>query len=310
MFIHQYPGWTNFRFDETLVLKELCGLRFLQGKLLGELGFALPEASAEVHLGDLGALLGPELSKKSALEQVKTAARNFTAEVTAETLLEWHSKLVQNGGRFRMRDAERGEAGFYAVKAEKVEAELSKFLKWFKAPDVDAVLAAAVAHLWFETIRPFASGNGALGRLLADILISRSEGGFGRYFELWKEVHAEREAYCAKLLAAQSGNGDITAWLLWFFGAVKRALAAAQGKFSGEVSGARLTLKLSKLALTARQKRLVETLRALGELSNEAWAAETGISHDSALRDFTSLREAGLVEKTSGGRATKYRLTE
>lgn len=310
MFIHQYPGWTNFRFNENAVLKELCELRFLQGKLLGELKFALPEASGEVHLGDLGSLLGSGVSKKAAFEAAKTAAKNFAAEVTAKSLLDLHAKLVQNGGKFRANDPKNGEAGFYAVKAEKVEAELAKFLKWFKNPGVDFVLAAAVAHLWFETIRPFEAGNGAVGRLLADTLVSRSEGEFGRYFELWKEVYSDREAYYAALLAAESGNGDITAWLLWFFGAFKKALAAALDKFSGEISSARLTLKLSKLALTARQKRLVETLRALGEISNEAWAAETGISHDSALRDFTSLREAGLVEKTSGGRATKYRLTE
>lgn len=310
MFIHQYPGWTNFRFNQHSVLKELCELRFLQGKLLGELRFAMPDVSAEIHLADLGALLGPEVAKKALFEQVKGAAEDFNAEVSEATLLALHAKFVQGGGQFRTSDPREGEAGFYAVKAERIEAELSKFFRWFKEPGVDSVLAAAVAHLWFETIRPFASGNGALGRLLADLLISRGEGAFGRYFGLWQEVYSAREAYYASLLAAEEGNGDITAWLLWFFGAFKRALEAAGEKFSGEISSARLTLKLSKLALTARQKRLVETLRALGEITNEAWAAETGISHDSALRDFASLREVGLVEKTSGGRSTKYRLKE
>ena len=50
---------------------------------------------------------------------------------------------------------------FEAPEAERLEAEMTAFLKWFNAPlTIDPVLKAGVAHFWFVTIHPFEDGNG------------------------------------------------------------------------------------------------------------------------------------------------------
>jgi hypothetical protein len=54
---------------------------------------------------------------------------------------------------------------FEAPPAAKVDQEMAGFLGWFnKAPDIDEVLKAALAHLWFVTIHPFDDGNGRIAR--------------------------------------------------------------------------------------------------------------------------------------------------
>ena len=47
---------------------------------------------------------------------------------------------------------------------------MEAFLEWAnQTGDIDPVLRAAKAHLWFVTIHPFDDGNGRIARALADM---------------------------------------------------------------------------------------------------------------------------------------------
>ena len=53
---------------------------------------------------------------------------------------------------------------------------MQAFLEWFNAAtDIDPVLKAGLAHLWFVTIHPFDDGNGRIARAIADMALARSE---------------------------------------------------------------------------------------------------------------------------------------
>ncbi len=70
----------------------------------------------------------------------------------------------------------RERVHFEAVPASRVATEMSAFLAWWNGePEIDAVLRAALAHLWFVTVHPFEDGNGRIGRALADMALARSE---------------------------------------------------------------------------------------------------------------------------------------
>jgi Fic family protein len=56
---------------------------------------------------------------------------------------------------------------FQAPSSTRIEPEMEKFLKWYENEhEIDMVLKAAIAHLWFVTIHPFDDGNGRIKRLL------------------------------------------------------------------------------------------------------------------------------------------------
>jgi Fic family protein len=64
------------------------------------------------------------------------------------------------------------------------------FLAWLGEPhEMDPVILAAVAHLWFVTIHPFEDGNGRIARAIADIALARSEGTPRRFYSMSSHPH-------------------------------------------------------------------------------------------------------------------------
>jgi hypothetical protein len=63
--------------------------------------------------------------------------------------------------------------------------EMKAFVAWFndddRGADIDAVLKAGLAHLWFLTVHPFDDGNGRIARAIADLVLARSEHGPQRF---------------------------------------------------------------------------------------------------------------------------------
>ena len=57
--------------------------------------------------------------------------------------------------------------------SDQVPREMALFLDWFNQPSkVDGIVRAAVAHLWFEAIHPFETGNGRIERAIIDMAIA------------------------------------------------------------------------------------------------------------------------------------------
>lgn len=65
---------------------------------------------------------------------------------------------------------------FEAPSAGKLKKEMSAFLSWFEnQKNVDPVLRAGIAHLWFVTLHPFEEGYGRIGRAIADVALALAE---------------------------------------------------------------------------------------------------------------------------------------
>ena len=46
---------------------------------------------------------------------------------------------------------------------------------------MDGLVRAAISHLWFETLNPFADGNGRIGRAILQLALGQDMGQPGRY---------------------------------------------------------------------------------------------------------------------------------
>ena len=318
LFIHQYPDWTNFRYQPQPVLNALAKCRFAQGRLCGKTAIALGESSSEqVRERDLEALFQIDGRRTESERTLRAALRNYSTPLSEERLLAIHAAVVRGGGSYRLgsgiHDGDESGAlqGFYGVPADRIPREVAKFILFFNNDETDPVLQAAIAHFWFVTIRPFEYGNGIVARLVTDMLISRGEGSSRRYHSIFAQIGADKDAYFKTLAEAQRSNGDITGWILWHLQETGKSIAEAEKDWTAEISKAAQRLSLSAISLSDRERRLVEFVTDADDagISSSTWAKEAGVSHDSALRDLLDLTRKGVFEKrNAGGRSTRYRL--
>lgn len=282
---------------------------------------------------DIGALKPADRQVEGIVEMMLDATRHYKHPLTTERLFAWHASLFPTGrsGMTKIkagawRDDGRGpmqvvsgptgkeRVHFQAPSAKRLKREVRAFLKWFNKPaDMDEVLKAGLAHLWFVTIHPFDDGNGRIARAIADMVLARSENSAQRFYSMSSQIRQERAAYYDILERTQSGTMDITPWMDWFLGCLGRAIAGAQTALGTVLAKARFWERLQGVQLNDRQRVIINRLLDgfEGKLTTSKYAKLAKCSQDTALRDILSLVQRGiLVRGPEGGRSTSYALAE
>lgn len=282
---------------------------------------------------DVAGLVPAERRVEGVVEMLLDATQEFGQELTAERLFGWQAALFPAGrsglqriavgawrtGRKGPMQVVSGAVGremvhFEAPNADVVDAEMARFLAWFNGPAVlDAVLKAAVAHLWFVTIHPFEDGNGRLARAITDLQLARADGTAQRFYSMSAQIREERPTYYAQLEATQQGGLDITVWLEWFLNCLSRALAGTEHTLAKVLAKARFWEQHVPKQFNARQQKLLNLLLDgfEGKLTSSKWAVIAKCSHDTAGRDIQALLEHQiLVKEAAGGRSTAYKLAQ
>jgi Fic family protein len=282
---------------------------------------------------DIGALAAIDRDVEGVVEMMLDATQGYNQPLTAERLFGWHAALFPTGrsgmtrvtvGAWRTDRSGpmqivsgsigRERVHYEAPAAARLKAEMHAFIKWFNGGvAIDAVLKAAVAHLWFVTIHPFEDGNGRIARAIADMALARSEESPRRFYSMSAQIRVERKGYYDVLEATQKGDLDITAWLQWFLACLDRAFDGAEITLASVLRKARFWDTYAHEKLNDRQRKVLN--RVLdgfeGKLTTSKWAALTKASTDTAFRDIDDLFKRGiLVKDAGGGRSTSYSLAE
>ena len=285
---------------------------------------------------DAGGVKTADRNVEGVVEMMLDATRHYDQPLTTERLFAWHASLFPTG-RSGMRKTRVGvwrddstgsmqvisgpigreRAHFEAPAAKRLNREMKAFLDWFNeedaSADVDAVLKAGLAHLWFVTVHPFDDGNGRIARAIADLVLARSEQSSQRFYSMSAQIRQERGAYYDVLEQTQKGSLDVTAWMQWFLACLGRAIDGAQTTLSAVLQKARFWKTLGDVPINERQRLVLNRLLDgfEGNLTTSKWAKIAKCSSDTALRDIAELVERGtLVRNTAGGRSTSYALVD
>jgi len=265
------------------------------------------------------------------VEMMIDATHNCFKPLTADRLFDWHAALFPMGrsGIFKITVANwrkdlsgpmqvvSGAAGkekvhFQAPDADLIEAEMNRFLKWFNENDqIDLVIKAAVAHLWFVTIHPFQDGNGRITRALTDMLLAQSDKSTQRFYSMSAQIRIERKQYYEILEKTQKGELDITEWIKWFLSCLINALKSTDTLLTKVLLKGDFWNRHSKTMINERQKKLINKLLDgfEGKLTSSKWATISKCSKDTAIRDINDLIYKDILQKeTAGGRSTNYEL--
>jgi len=259
------------------------------------------------------------------------ATQNYQAPLTAERLWSWQAALFPTGrsglslvetGQWRS-DVQgpmqvisgplgRERVHFQAPAAMRLNQEMALFLAWFaQKQDLDAVIKAAIAHIWFVTIHPFADGNGRIARAITELQLARSESSPQRFYSMSAQIRQRRNEYYQILETTQRGDLDITAWLEWFLSCLQGALAQTETLLSAVLQKAAFWQTWGQSQVNERQRMMLNRLLDgfEGKLTSSKWAKLAKCSQDTASRDLVNLEERGLLRKgPAGGRSSSYDL--
>ncbi len=282
---------------------------------------------------DIGALTPADRDVEGVVEMMLDAVQNYDKPLSDERLFAWHAALFPTGrsGMTRIRvgawrddgsgpmqivsgPVGRERVHFEAPTAERLDHEMNDFLKWFNdTMDMDPVLKAGLAHLWFVTIHPFDDGNGRIARAISDMSLARSEQSSQRFYSMSAQIRQERNAYYDILEKTQKGDLDVTPWLTWFLSCLDRALDGAETVLSNVLKKARFWRTHADASFNNRQRKVLNRLLEgfEGKMTSSKWAKVAKCSQDTALRDINDLLDCGILAKdAAGGRSTSYSLVD
>ena len=323
----------GFRFREQASLENLSLDVIKSSEIEGE---KLPadqvRSSLARRLGiEHAGLVAVDRHVDGVVEMMLDATQKYKQPLSAKRLHAWHAALFPTGRsgmqRITVANWRKDDGGpmevvsgpmgkervhFVAPDASRLKQEMKLFITWFNENDThDPILKAALAHLWFVTVHPFDDGNGRVARAIADLQLSRADESKQRFYSMSAQIRKERSDYYAILEKTQRGTLDVTAWLLWFFGCLDRALAASGENLKSVLHRARFWEQHQNTSLNDRQRRMMNKLLENfdGKLTSSKWAKMTKTSPDTALRDIQDLITKKILDKEEGGgRSTNYKL--
>ncbi|WP_455667018.1 Fic family protein [Phocaeicola sp.] len=310
-FDHQMAATVEAVTHDVVSSSEIEGVTLntseVRSSVARRLGVTVPETKEPTHYVD------------GVVEMMLDATQNYSVPLTAERLFGWHTALFPFGksgsstisvGAYRMGGMEvisgmfgRERIHYRAPEADRVSEEMDAFLLWFNdAECAPSLLKSAIAHLRFVSIHPFDDGNGRIGRAISDMVLSQADQSKLRYFSMSMQISREKKEYYRILESTQRGDGDITAWLVWYLECLGRAVEASESMLSGVLNKAMFWKTFSAITVTGRQREVLNTYLDgyEGKLTAKNWAKLAGVSLDTAGRDIRDLVSKGMLSQVQG----------
>jgi Fic family protein len=280
---------------------------------------------------DIAGAVQSERHVDGIVEMMLDATQRYELPLTKDRLFGWYAALFPSGWsnlyKITVADWRKDGSGpmqvvsgpigkekvhYQAPSSERIETEMTKFLFWLENEyEIDLVLKAAMAHLWFVTIHPFDDGNGRITRAITDMVLARSDKSTKRFYSMSAQIRIERKQYYEILEKTQKGDSDITAWIMWFLQCLINAIESTEDTLSKILQKAEFWKIHSTTIFNDRQQKIINRLfdGFDGKLTSSKWAKINKCSQDTALRDIQDLINKGVLQKdASGGRSTNYEL--
>lgn len=253
---------------------------------------------------------------------------SFEKPLTHDMLWQWHAELfnghthIADRGKYRTHDEpmqivshryDTPKVFFEAPPSARVYDEMTAFINWFNATrTTEPILGrAALAHVYFECIHPFEDGNGRIGRLLVEKVLSQSVKrpiliAISKVLENRKKEYYAALEKCNRTL-------DIEHWVEFFADVILQAQKESLNLLYFLIEKSKMLTRLSGQINPRQEKVLLRMFTEgpdgfKGGLSAEKYIAITKTSRATATRDLAELIEMDALVKTGELRHTRYRL--
>jgi Fic family protein len=278
----------------------------------------------EIAFAEVSALVtGPSAWVVDNLAVVSAAADSARHHpLSVHSLFEWHRRLMVHAtnrleptliGAFRDRPIWVGggspqTAAYVGPPPELVAPLMNDLIKFANGDELDVVTQAAIVHAQFESIHPFADGNGRLGRVLIGwLIVRRLAVVVPPPFSVF--IVRDPGGYLSGLTLYQMGQ--LAPWVQWFANTLERSASSATSIVSN-IEALMAEWRQRALATTESSRavradatfwRVLEMLPEHPILSTQLVHERFGITSESArqlLHRFQSLGILSDIEFRTG----------
>ncbi|MEZ5102736.1 MAG: Fic family protein, partial [Thermoleophilia bacterium] len=279
----------------------------------------LARAEARQETGQSpGPVVGEILANVDAMQlAIEQAASD---ELSLDRIVAIHRALLEHGPNARIAGCIRDDqnwiggndytpcgADFVPPPPEELARLLSDLVAFANDDTLPALVQAALAHAQFETIHPFADGNGRTGRALVQVLLRRRGVAPAYVPPISVVLAADRGRYIAGLTDFRHGRE--ARWLEQFAAAAAQAAGLASA-YLGEVEALQQSWR-DALGRTAAPRAdaaawaLIDALPAHPHLTVSVGAAATGRSRPAVAQAIEQLVDAGVLAPLGTGRRNR-----
>ncbi len=294
---------------------EIGPRRLLRADAARQIGEPVADVTAEEVLGNIDAM-GTALSTAECGEPL-----------TVEGLLDVHRRLLlgtaleEHAGQIRNVQNWIGgssynpcSAAFVPPPPSHVRPLLEDLCEFCNSDSLPVVVQAAIAHAQFETIHPFADGNGRTGRALVHLVLRKR--GLSTHIQppVSLILATRAQDYVARLgefrfqgaVGCDADRKGLNSWVAFFAAACTRAVddAAAFEKRCHEIE-AEWRLRLGSVRAGSSVDLLLRALPGTPVLSVKSAMALLGRSKPQVNDAVARLTVAGILRQVSVGRRNR-----
>jgi len=228
--------------------------------------------------------------------------------ITHEEILHLHKIIAGDvmdqgtAGRYRTIAVRVGK--YLPPPPPDVSGLMFELLTWWnkESATLSPVLSSAIVHYRFESIHPFADGNGRTGRALALWELYRRGFDTHHIFSVDEFYWENRPRYYTALDAVRREGEDLTGWLEYAAEGLQLTLERVWTRVQKLSAGSTRT----KLVLRPKQEQLLQLLRDHKSMApQEIWDA-LGVTKQGAIKLMQPLLDAGLVQRVGTRKSGRY----
>lgn len=191
----------------------------------------------------------------------------------------------------------------------KVPELVEELLEWLRRPgEIHPVIRAGLFHYQFETIHPFAEGNGLTGRLLTLLHLYQSGWDYRKVLVLEDFYNRDRKRY---YLALQTGDTyvarqgvDLTRWLEYFVeGFWEEVLRVKEQILTLQAVGEK---GITQQILDEDELKMVDFVVTIGKITSSDVVDILRVPKRTAQAKLKRLEDIHVLEKQGAGPSTYY----
>lgn len=258
---------------------------------------------------------GPNARMVAANVDAMQRALQMADDLSEETILAAHEALMQGHGYARPGQYREGQvwvgsaaptphtASFVPPHADRVRPAMADLIEFCHRTDMPVLVHAAIAHAQFETIHPFADGNGRTGRALVHALLKRGRATTRITVPVSAGLLVDTESYFDALTAYRQGD------------AAPIVQRFSQAAFTAVSNGRKLDRDLAdiygewKHVISARRDaavwRVLPRLVSQPAVTIRFIRESTGVSQPAAQNAVDQLVGAGVLTPASDNRRNR-----